>query len=94
MSRAAGEDLGEIIFTINEHNPAAATRLFYAIKERCASLTQFPESGKPVVNESENVRQLNFRMYVIRYQIVENKVQILRIVDGRRNLTDIWDEST
>jgi toxin ParE1/3/4 len=94
ISQAAGDDLAGITMQIAEVNPTAAIRVFYLLKERCGSLDQFPERGKSVASAGQGVRHVFAGKFIIRYRVNGNLVQILRIVDGRRNLPEIWNETT
>jgi toxin ParE1/3/4 len=94
FSHAAKADLAAITHHIAIDSPAAALRLFGLIKDRCNSLDQLPDRGKPMVIDGKTLRHLFVEAYVIRYQVVATQVQIIRIADGRRNLAALWDNET
>jgi toxin ParE1/3/4 len=91
LSKAAKSDLIEITQQIALDNPSAALKLFNLVKVRCASLDQLPERGKRVLFNGQSFRHVFVGNYIIRYQIVEKTVLVIRIVDGRRDQSEVWD---
>ncbi|MEO0500944.1 MAG: type II toxin-antitoxin system RelE/ParE family toxin [Pseudomonadota bacterium] len=78
-AEAAGED--------------TAIRISDAIIERIASLNKMPFRGgisKEAAGKSTQFRQLVEGVFRILYQVVGEKVRIVLIVDGRRNIPDIF----
>jgi toxin ParE1/3/4 len=90
LSKAAKSDLIEITQQIALDNPVAALKIFSSVKDRCASLNQLPERGKQVVFNGQTLRHVFVGNYIIRYQIKDKAVQIIRIVDGRRDQSAMW----
>ena len=92
LSEVAKTELKAIVDHISESNPSAALRIFYLIRNRCASLDLLPDRGKAVMFEGQTFRHAFVKNYIIRYRVLEESVQILRIVDGRRDLSALWDD--
>lgn len=99
LVRKAEEDLEEIVSHLAQQlcNPQAAAsflaQLRTSIEEACA----FPESGSPVDNEFlpvQTIRKKLVRSYVLYYlpDPDANKIYVLRIVYGRRNLEEVLRE--
>ncbi|MCP3678585.1 MAG: type II toxin-antitoxin system RelE/ParE family toxin [Deltaproteobacteria bacterium] len=89
----AESDLKGIIAYIAEDSPANAGTIFEKIKEKAASLTQFPERGRTVPELQEQgvflYRELIVAPWRIIYRVSERKVYILSVLDSRQNVEDI-----
>lgn len=92
----AREDLIEIYTCIALDNSSAAERIFDAIEAKAGLLADHPRLGvrRPEIRPS--TRMLAERKYLILYETHPdsndgeiNFVEIVRIVDGRRNLKNL-----
>jgi toxin ParE1/3/4 len=88
-TRRAREDLLEIWGWIASDNPKIADRVYDAIEKRCNSLQKQPQLGRPRPEVGEGARSLVIERWIAFYRIVENGVQIVRIVDGARDLSKL-----
>jgi toxin ParE1/3/4 len=93
----AREDLIEIYTYIGLDNPSAAERIFDAIEAKAGLLVDYPRLGvrRPEIRPS--ARMLIERPYLILYEAHPDsdqgnidEVEIVRIVDGRRNLKNLF----
>jgi toxin ParE1/3/4 len=93
----AREDLIEIYTYIGLDNPSAAERIFDAIEAKAGLLVDYPRLGvrRPEIHPS--ARMLIERPYLILYEAHPDsdqgnidEVEIVRIVDGRRNLKNLF----
>lgn len=93
----AREDLIEIYTYIGLDNPSAAERIFDAVRAKAELLVEFPRLGvrRPEIRPS--TRMLNEGPYLILYETHPdsddhsiNEVEIVRIVDGRRDLKNLF----
>ncbi len=93
----AREDLVEIYTYIGCDNPAAAERVFNALETKVELLGEFPRLGvrRPEIRPS--TRMLVEGAYLILYETHPDsdkgnidEVEIVRIVDGRRNLKNLF----
>lgn len=89
----AHEDLIEVYCVIGLDNPAAAERTITAIQERIETLAKYPRMGRRRPDIRPSMRILVKAPYLILYNTepdsdhgAVNVVNIVRIVDGRRNL--------
>ncbi|HTW81936.1 MAG TPA: type II toxin-antitoxin system RelE/ParE family toxin [Terracidiphilus sp.] len=89
----AREDLIEIYIFIGDDNPSAAERVFDAVREKVELLTEHPRLGVRRREISPSTRILIEGPYLILYETHPDsdkgkidEVEIVRIVDGRRNL--------
>ncbi|HYC95300.1 MAG TPA: type II toxin-antitoxin system RelE/ParE family toxin [Sphingomicrobium sp.] len=88
---SARRDLGLIIDYLTAHDSDdAAERLIAAFAEKVASLKKFPlRGGRPAELErvgATDVRQLLIRPYRLIYRVVEKRVFIMFLADGRRDM--------
>lgn len=93
ISRFAENDLKEIITYFYEINPEYAKELYNRIKTKILELKIFPTRGK-IVPELEKQGIIKYRQilegnYRIIYSIKSNNVNILVIIDSRRNLEEV-----
>jgi toxin ParE1/3/4 len=93
----AREDLLEIYTYIGFDNPSAAERIFDAIQAKAELLHRHPRLGvrRPEIRPS--TRMLVEEPYLILYETHPDiddgpidSVEIVRIVDGRRNLKNLF----
>lgn len=92
-SQAAAADLDAIIEVIAHDRPMAALRMFSKIEDRAAALSNHPLRGR-IVPELAAVqvrlyRELQVTPYRLLYRVVGDRVFVLGVFDGRRNLEDI-----
>jgi len=96
VNKTAKNDLREIIRFISKNNPMNALNVLKRIEERINSLKQFPERGSYVPellkNNIKDYRQLIESPWRIIYKIDKNIVNVLMIIDSRRNTQDILIE--
>ena len=79
---AARDDLRAIRDYIRQFNPAAARRIAIALVAAADSLTELPERGRPAGTGRREV--VSIWPYVIRYQVLGDRVVILRVRHGRQ----------
>jgi toxin ParE1/3/4 len=89
----AHKDLEGIVDYIALESVDNALNILYRIKEKAESLITFPERGRIVpelqFHNIENYRELIQTPWRIIYRIDTNKVYVIAIFDGRRNIEDI-----
>ena len=93
FTKFAEEDLIEILDYFADKNPEYIEKLAERIDVRLAELKQFPQKGR-IVPELEKKSISDYREiieghYRIIYHMIDKKVFILSIIDGRRNLEEI-----
>jgi len=69
-----------------ENNVEAGERLFSALNKAFYNLTQFPNIGRLYPHLEPSIRGLLVEKYIIFYRITSTEVEIVYIVDGRKNL--------
>ena len=74
---------------IAEDNPDASERFVSAVRAGCEVLLQHPQLGRPRSFTVPGIRSLlvpGFHNYLIFYRVKGDAVQIVTVVDGRRDL--------
>ncbi len=92
-TRTARQDLKKIIEYIAADSQIQAKRVYIDIKEKAANLRLFSDQGR-IVPELSYYSILIYRELIsppwrIIYKADENKVWVLAVIDGRRNVEDI-----
>lgn len=82
----AQNDLAEILKWLDEHNPSAAVRFADAVDERCKQLGQFPKMGRSRDELSPGLRSIVVDRYVEFYRVTTDAVQVVRVLEGRRDV--------
>ena len=90
----AVRDLEELCVYIDQHDvPGKADYVLEQIEKVFSSLSENPRRGvypKELVSIGiKEYREIFFKPYRIIYRIVEKKVFVLLIVDGRRNMQEL-----
>ncbi len=92
-SKTAEIDLDCIIEFIAEDSVQNALSILSKIKTKTSVLASFPNRGRIVSELKEynilQYREIFFKPWRIIYKIVDNKVYVVSLVDGRRNVEDV-----
>jgi len=91
LTADATGDLEEICDYIDRHDePGRADYVLEQLEEAFSSLSEYPERGNYPAELLDigirEYRELFFRPYRIVYRVLENKVYVLLIADGRRDM--------
>ena len=85
FSRQAQADLRTIISAVASENPSAARRFGRPLRDRALSLSQNPYRGAPL-KRANGPRRLLVGPYLILYDVADDRVEVLQIVHGARDL--------
>ena len=85
FSRAAVYDLVRLREFIAQHSPAAAQRVAQRLRGAIERLVDMPQIGRPVENLPGKIRELIFGKYVVRYEVRQQSLYILRIWHGKED---------
>jgi toxin ParE1/3/4 len=89
-SRRAREDLLDIWLYISRQNSkAAADRVFDRIEEACRALARHPELGPARPEIADDARSLVIRRWLALYRLTSYGVEVVRVIDGARDLRRI-----
>ncbi|MDR0663754.1 MAG: type II toxin-antitoxin system RelE/ParE family toxin [Spirochaetaceae bacterium] len=93
VTRTAEDDLDDIISYIANDNVPIALKILDKLQKAINSLKQFPERGRRVPElldkNIKEYRELIEAPWRIIYKIENNDVNIITVIDGRRNVQDI-----
>ena len=93
MTQNAENDLNEIILVIAQNNPQTALKILERIQAKIKTLDHFPYKGAYVpellARNIKEYRQITESPWKIIYKVDDDVVNILAIIDSRRNLQDI-----
>jgi len=92
-AEAAVRDLEELIGYIAADSPVNAERVLNKLEKRARGLESAPDRGRVVPELAHfgirNWRELIVKPYRIIFRIEEDTVNVLAVVDGRRELQDL-----
>jgi len=93
MTRSAENDLNEIVEYIYQNNPRTALIIMEKIIAKINTLDHFPNRGSYVsellARNVKEYRQITEEPWKIYYNVDDNIVNVMAIIDSRRNLKDI-----
>ena len=82
----AEQDLVHIWFEIAQHDECAADRMIDLIKRHCEILLRFRYGGEACPRLGHDTRWFPAGNYVIIYRPDDDGIQIVRVIDGRRDI--------
>jgi toxin ParE1/3/4 len=89
----ASRDLNEIADYFAQNSIEAGERFFREFNRKCQQLVIFPSSGKSYAQIRPDLRGLPLEEYIIFYRVLDDGIEILRVVSGRRNFPSLFEES-
>jgi toxin ParE1/3/4 len=94
ISPEAIRDLDEITSYFADRNVNAGDRLLDEFTKKCRYLTQFPLMGRCYVEVRSYLRGIPMQNYILFYRILDDGIEIMRVVRGDRDIEAIFDESS
>lgn len=88
----ASYDLNEIAEYFSQKNLEAGEKFFQEFNRKCKQLVSFPNSGKSYSEINPDLRGLSLEGYIIFYRVLDDGIEILRVVSGRRDLPSMFDD--
>ncbi|NJL82388.1 MAG: type II toxin-antitoxin system RelE/ParE family toxin [Chloroflexaceae bacterium] len=88
----ASRDLNQIADYFAENNPEAGEKFFRAFNRKCQQLVTFLNSGKSYGTIRPGLRGLSLEGYIIFYRVIDDSIEILRVISGRRNFPSLFEE--
>ena len=86
------KDLEEIIDYFALHNVAAGEKLLTRFEQKCRYLTRFPNLGRSYKQIRLYLRGLPLDGYIIFYRVIDQKLEIMRVIKGNRNFEALFDD--
>ena len=92
ISQPAVKDLEDIIDYFSSHNIEAGEKFINEFEKKCRYLANFPNMGRSYYNINSYLRGLPLDSYIIFYRIIDDGIEIIRVVSGYRNLESLFLE--
>jgi toxin ParE1/3/4 len=89
----ASQDLNQIADYFAKTNLEAGEQFFSDFNRKCKQLVTFPNSGKRYDEIRPALRGLRLGDYILFYRVLDDGVEILRVVSGRRNFPSLFGAS-
>ncbi len=89
----AAYDLDEISTYYAVHNVGAGEKILDEFEARCKYLVRFPNIGRSYKTIRFDLRGISFSGYILFYRIGEDTIEILRVVNGNRDLESLFPAS-
>lgn len=86
----ASRDLSAISDYFLEQSVDAGDKFVEGFAKKCQHLAQFPYLGRSYSEFAPGLRGIPFMGYIIFYQVFEDRIEILRIINGYRNLNNVF----
>jgi toxin ParE1/3/4 len=88
-SKQAERDLGDIWDWISQWDEAAADRMLAKLERKTRLLEHHPRMGRERKDIAEGARSTVCEPYLILYQILSDRIEVVRYVHMRRRLEGI-----
>jgi toxin ParE1/3/4 len=88
----AAKDLEEISTYYSINNAEAGEKLIDEFEARCKYLVSFPNIGRSYKNIRSYLRGISFSGYILFYRVGSDEIEILRVVNGNRDLEALFSE--
>ncbi|MBD2774421.1 type II toxin-antitoxin system RelE/ParE family toxin [Iningainema tapete] len=90
ISLPASRDLRAIADYFAVENVEAGEHLLQEFNQKCKQLASFPKMGRQYEALRSGLRGVPLDGYIIFYQIIDDGIEIVRVVSGRRNLKSLF----
>lgn len=94
ISPSATRDLNQIADYFLTRNLETGEKLFKEFNKKCKNLANFPKMGRSYAYIKPSLRGLPLDGYIIIYQVIDDGVEILRVVSGRQDLESLFTDSS
>ncbi|MBW4608209.1 MAG: type II toxin-antitoxin system RelE/ParE family toxin [Hassallia sp. WJT32-NPBG1] len=88
----ASQDLDEILDYFLQRNVDAGERFIREFNKKCQNLAQFPNIGRSYANFDPTLRGIALDGYIIFYRVFEDRLVIVRVISGYRDLESVFKD--
>ena len=92
ISPEASQDLSDIIDYFTGRNIDAGERFVDEFAKKCKYLANFPNMGRSYANIKPELRGVPLDGYIIFYRVMDDGIEIVRVVSGYRNLESLFTQ--
>lgn len=92
ISRSAIKDLEEIIDRFFNRNVEAWERFINKFENKCKNLANFPNMGRSYDDIKPFLRGLPLAGYIIFYRVIDDGIEVIRVISGYRDLESLFLE--
>jgi toxin ParE1/3/4 len=92
ISQPAIRDLESISSYFADVNVETGERFLLGFSKRCQQIASFPGSGRSYDDLQVGLRGLPLEGYVILYRMMNDGIEIVRVVNGRQDLHSLFDK--
>lgn len=92
IAPSASQDLDRVAEYFLERNIDTGEKLFREFNQKCLNLVNFPYMGRSYDRIRPNLRGIPLDGYIIFYQVVDEGIEILRVVNGRQDLEALFTD--
>ena len=85
------KDLEEITDYLAKNNVTTADKFLDKFQKKCRYLVQFPQIGRSYKAIRPYLRGLPLNGHIIFYRLGQNKIEIMRVVKGNRDLEALFE---
>jgi toxin ParE1/3/4 len=93
LTNQARQDLIAIWEYIADDNPSSADRLLDMLDGRINRLAEHPLLGPARPDIARDLRYLVFDNYLVLYRVLDDAVEVVRVLHGARNLSAIFKDA-
>jgi toxin ParE1/3/4 len=90
ISPEANQDLEEIIDYFTSRNIDAGERFVDEFNKKCRYLANFPNMGRSYADIKDYLRGVPIENYIILYRVTDSGIEILRVINGYRDLESLF----
>jgi toxin ParE1/3/4 len=92
ISQPAIKDLEQIIDYFSNRNIEAGEKFINEFEKKCKNIANFPNMGRSYDDIKLSLRGLPLAGYIIFYRIIDDGIEIIRVVSGYRDLESLFLE--
>lgn len=92
ISEEAIRDLDEISDYFARQSIDAGESFVRRFADKCRNLVNFPNMGRSYAEILPDLRVLPLDGYIILYQVIEENIEIVRVVSGYRDLESLFSD--
>ena len=92
ISPDAIRDLEGITDYFAIHNVEVGEQFLQEFRKKCRYLTQFPLMGRSYAAIRPGLRGVPINRYILFYRVMEEDIEIVRVVRGDRDLEALFEE--